>query len=60
MFIPYEILVLFFPPGDVEPSKIPPSSLLHIFILFFIIALMFIATMIVLRKRLCQKFCSRE
>ncbi|XP_010958936.2 programmed cell death 1 ligand 2 [Camelus ferus] len=46
--------------GDVEPSKIPPSSLLHIFILFFIIALMFIATMIVLRKRLCQKFCSRE
>ncbi|TEA41856.1 hypothetical protein DBR06_SOUSAS2410118, partial [Sousa chinensis] len=44
--------------GDLESPEIRPSSLLHIFILSFIIALMFIATMIVLRKRLCQKFYS--
>ncbi|XP_060009453.1 programmed cell death 1 ligand 2 [Lagenorhynchus albirostris] len=44
--------------GDLESPEIRSSSLLHIFILSFIIALMFIATMIVLRKRLCQKFYS--
>ncbi|XP_032491668.1 programmed cell death 1 ligand 2 isoform X2 [Phocoena sinus] len=44
--------------GNLESPEIPPSSLLHIFILSFIIALIFIATTIVLRKRLCQKFYS--
>lgn len=47
------------PQGEMEP-KIPPALLLHVLIPSFIIALMFIATMIVLRKRLCQKLYSRK
>ncbi|OWK01061.1 PDCD1LG2, partial [Cervus elaphus hippelaphus] len=43
-----------------EDPKIPPSSLLHVFILSFIIAFMFIATMVALRKRLLQKLYPRE
>uniref|UniRef100_A0A8D0TGK1 Programmed cell death 1 ligand 2 n=1 Tax=Sus scrofa TaxID=9823 RepID=A0A8D0TGK1_PIG len=43
-------------PGDMETHKTPASSLLRVFIPSFIIALMFIATMILLRKQLCQKF----
>lgn len=46
--------------GPMEDPKIPPSSLLHVFIPSFIIALMFIATMVALRKRLCQKLYSGE
>lgn len=42
------------PPGEMEP-KISPTSLLHILIPLFIIALVFTATLIVLRKQLCQK-----
>ncbi|XP_052501354.1 programmed cell death 1 ligand 2 [Budorcas taxicolor] len=46
--------------GPMEDPKIPPSSLLHVFIPSFIIAVMFIATMVALRKRLCQKLYSGE
>nr|CAI9698519.1 unnamed protein product [Rangifer tarandus platyrhynchus] len=46
--------------GPMEDPKIPPSSLLHVFILFFIIAFMFIATMVALRKRLWQKLYPGE
>lgn len=53
--LPYNCnLVLFFYPGEMEP-KISPTSLLHILIPLFSIALVFTATMIVLRKQLCQK-----
>ncbi|XP_058421295.1 programmed cell death 1 ligand 2 [Diceros bicornis minor] len=45
------------PQDEMEP-KIPSTSLLHVFIPSFIIALMFIATMIGLRKQLCQKLYS--
>lgn len=55
----YLILVLFFYPGEPEPS-VPPPLLLHIFIPSFIIVLMVIATMIILRKQLCQKLYSRK
>ncbi|XP_045049602.1 programmed cell death 1 ligand 2 isoform X1 [Desmodus rotundus] len=46
-------------PGEPEPS-VPPPLLLHIFIPSFIIVLMVIATMIILRKQLCQKLYSRK
>lgn len=48
------ILVLFFHPGEMEPTS-PPTWLLHILIPFFIIVLTFIPTIIVLRKQLYQK-----
>ena len=50
----------FFLPGPMEDPKIPPSSLLHVFILSLIVALMFIAKMVALRKRLCHKLYSGE
>ncbi|KAB0361958.1 hypothetical protein FD754_006114 [Muntiacus muntjak] len=46
--------------GPMEDPKIPPSSLLHVFIPSFIIAFIFIATMVALRKRLWQKLYPRE
>ncbi|KAL2781475.1 programmed cell death 1 ligand 2 precursor [Daubentonia madagascariensis] len=47
------------PESWIEP-EVPTTSLLHIFIPSCTIALIFIATMIVLRKRLCQKLYSRK
>ncbi|XP_073908031.1 programmed cell death 1 ligand 2 isoform X3 [Castor canadensis] len=47
------------PQGQME-SEVPTTSLLHIFIPSCIIALIFIATMIALRKRLYQKLFSRK
>ncbi|XP_057354628.1 programmed cell death 1 ligand 2 isoform X2 [Manis pentadactyla] len=47
------------PQGEMESST-SPTSLLHVLIPSFIIALVVIATMIVLRKQLCQKFYSRK
>ncbi|XP_058157807.1 programmed cell death 1 ligand 2 isoform X2 [Dasypus novemcinctus] len=45
--------------GQMEP-KVPMKSLFHILIPTCIIALMFMATMIVLRKRLCPKLSSKK
>ncbi|XP_069330291.1 programmed cell death 1 ligand 2 isoform X1 [Eulemur rufifrons] len=47
------------PESRIDP-EVTPTSLLHIFIPSCTIALIFIATMIVLRKRLCQKLYSRK
>ncbi|XP_010832121.1 PREDICTED: programmed cell death 1 ligand 2 isoform X8 [Bison bison bison] len=46
--------------GPLEDPKIPSSSLLHVFILSLIVAPIFIATVVALRKRLCQKLYSGE
>lgn len=42
-----------------EP-KVPSTWLLHIIIPSFVIALIFIVTMIILKKQLCQKLSSRK
>lgn len=47
------------PAGEME-SKIPPTSLLHILIPLFIIALVFTATTIVLKKQLRQKLSTKD
>lgn len=52
-------LVLFFQPGGKEVD-ISSNWLLHVFIPSFIIALMFVATMIGLRKQLFQKLSFRK
>lgn len=53
------ILVLFLCPGQMEP-RTHPTWLLHIFIPSCIIAFIFIATVIALRKQLCQKLYSSK
>lgn len=53
------ILVLFLHPGQIEP-RTHPTWLLHIFIPSCIIAFIFIATVIALRKQLCQKLYSSK
>ncbi|XP_059512726.1 programmed cell death 1 ligand 2 isoform X1 [Myotis daubentonii] len=47
------------PQGEMEP-EVPSTWLLHIIIPSFVIALIFIVTMIILKKQLCQKLSSRK
>lgn len=45
--------------GEMKP-KVPPTLLLHIITPFFVIVLIFIVTVIILKKQLCRKLYSRK